>query len=391
MFFLRIHFFGFFLLFLFSQCQQVFALAFAPIVGPYVKGAQVPVQWTLNGSEPTNGWELWFNAGGSSMNLQSIAPLATSTVAPFPGSNGAFQALSGLVVLATSNKVDLVTAGLTATATFSASVTSGSGSGSSDGPAVTSSAAAESATSATSSALTTEALLGIVVGTLAVIAVTVLASVSLFVYRRRRVAATSNKFPFEAHDVEKQLAEIITPFGTPPLPPPPRGSSLPRQPLPAVSSSSDLRRQAYLNAQLQRLEVAQPNLRDPESGSIVFGPLSSVPSEGLPRPDQDSAVSPTSAPLPPIPDSRRAAYLAEQLYRLALPAERRPSDGSVVFGPLSSVPSEGTARPYAPSVSTDLNSPIQFFRHAQSPITSPVSPPIIRLAPWSISDSKRAG
>jgi cytochrome c553 len=214
---------------------------------------------------------------------------------------------------------------------------------------------------------------------LAVIAVIVLASVLLFVRRRRQAAAASNAYPFQAPDVEKQLDGRISPFdfqaGPPPqdpLPPPPRGSSLPLQP---PAPPLDLRRQAYLNSQLQKLEVPQPNSNHPRE-SIVFGPLSSVPSESMPRAfDGEGEPPPSSPPLPPIPElsSRRAAYLREQLQRLAVP-ERRPSDGSVVFGPLSSVPSESTAQPYAPSVSTATNSPIQFLRHAPSQMTSPVSP-----------------
>ncbi|KAF7358939.1 hypothetical protein MSAN_01234300 [Mycena sanguinolenta] len=396
MFFLRIRFFGFFLLLF--QCQQVLALTFEPIAGPYVKGAQVPVQWTLDGSEPANGWELWFNEGGSSIKLSDIPLLAISTVVTFPGSNGAFQGVSGTTVLATSNEVDLDATGVTiATTTFSASVVSGSSSiapdsssvipeSTSAAPTVSHSSAAESVAVAVSksSAVNTGALLGIVVATLVVIGVIVFASVSLFVYRRRRIAAATDPYPTKNADVEKQLALKITPFNTDALgiSPPPRGSSLPQPPPPpAKPSPSDLRRQAYLNSQLQKLEVPPPNRSDPESGSIVFGPLSSVPSESIPPP-VDRDAEPTSPPLPPLPfevGSRRAAFLSEQLQRLEV-AERRPSDGSVVFGPLSSVPSEGTARPSAPTISS-VTSPIQFIRQAPSQITSPVSP-LTRRPPW---------
>ncbi|KAJ6566887.1 hypothetical protein B0H19DRAFT_715159 [Mycena capillaripes] len=362
MFFHRIHFFGFLLLIL--QFQQASALTFRPIVGPFVIGAPVPVGWTLDGSEPLNGWELWFDAGGSGIKLADIAPLTTSTVVSFPGSNGTFQGFSGPRVLAISNEVDL--AFVTGTATFSATVISGSSSftsGSSSSASITAtsppsespSSVAESAMPSKSSAFTTEALLGIVVGTLAVIA---------------------NAYPFDAADVEKQLAKQITPFHAqaPPIFSPPRVSSLLPPPLPtAVSaSSSDLQRQAYLNSQLQKLQVAQQN-HDPESGSIVFGPLSSVPSEAIPRPfDLEAEPPPSSPPLQSIPESssRRTAYLMEQLQRLEV-VERRPSNGSVAFGPLSSVPSESTVRPYAPSITTSVNSPIQFLQHTA---TSPVSP-----------------
>jgi hypothetical protein len=142
-------------------------------------------------------------------------------------------------------------------------------------------------------------------------------------------------------------------------------------------------RQAFLNAQLQKLEVTEQNPTNPESASIVFGLLSPVPSEAMPQPfSLEAEPPPTSPPLPTIPESssRRTAYLTEQLQRLEV-VERKPSDGSVVFGPLSSVPSEGTARLYAPSVSTVGQSPIQFLRHAPSEMTSPVSP-VMRVAPW---------
>jgi hypothetical protein len=60
-------------------------LTFTPIVGPFVAGAQVPIQWTFDGFEPANGWELWFSAGGSAIKLLNVPPLTLSTVVPFPG------------------------------------------------------------------------------------------------------------------------------------------------------------------------------------------------------------------------------------------------------------------------------------------------------------------
>ncbi|KAJ7907647.1 hypothetical protein B0H13DRAFT_2662284 [Mycena leptocephala] len=382
--------------------EQALALTFEPIIGPFVTDALVPIEWTLDGSEPLNGWELWFDAGGSGIKLANIVPLSISTTVPFPGSNGTFQGISGTVVLATSNEVDLATPPtiITATTTFSASVISGpstatpsssrvvSGSSSSVDIAVTPtsspSSVTESATPSKGSAFSTAALLAIVVATLVVIAIIAIASIALFVHRRRRAAAASDAYPFDASDVEKQLAQRITPFHAkpPPITYPPRGSSLPPLPI-SASSFSGVMRQAFLNAQLQKLEVTEQNPTNPESASIVFGPLSPVPSEAMPQPfSLEAEPPPTSPPLPTIPESssRRTAYLTEQLQRLEV-VERRPSDGSVVFGPLSSVPSEGTARLYAPSVSTVGQSPIQFLRHAPSEMTSPVSP-VMRVAPW---------
>ncbi|KAJ7738729.1 hypothetical protein B0H16DRAFT_1569627 [Mycena metata] len=410
----------FFFLLLF-QLHQTFALTFASIIGPFVTGAQVPVSWTLDGTEPANGFQLWFSATGSSIKLADIAPGVTSAVVIFPGNgDGVFQAFSGTFLLATSNEVDIaVTTVFSATSTSSTPVFSTSSSSSlssvtSSTP--TSSAAAESNSTTKSSAMTTEALLGIIVGTLAVIAIIVVASVALFIRRRRRSAADgANAYPFEPQDVEKQLAQQITPFDPQarlvPPPPPPRGSSLRRPPTSSSTTVPSSRRQEYLNSQLQRLDIAPDSgVAISEKGSIVFGPLSSVPSDVTPVSQPFEMTDPTerSLPLPPILEdasgSRRAAYLANQLARL----ERRPSNGaSVLLSPLSTVPSEstgrrpsdgsavvspvsseGTARPYAPSISTTVNSPIQFVG-SNSPIqlsrrarfSSMLDPVATRVAP----------
>ncbi|KAJ7473369.1 hypothetical protein FB451DRAFT_1558610 [Mycena latifolia] len=362
-----IHCFGFFLLF---HTQRASALRFDPIIGPYVKGAQVPLAWTLDGSEPAQGWELWFTAGGAGIKLDNIPPLSTSAVVPFPGGgSGTFQALSGTFVFATSNEVDTAvdsTVILSATATFSASIISGATPSAilpsntvAQTPPPTSSAA--ESTSAASSHVTTNALLGIIAGTLAVIAIIVFASILLFIHRRRRIV--TYRGPVPVADVEKQLANAITPFSGQPISISRASSrSLPSLPPSAALLTADARRQAYLAAQLQRLDTQQ-GVDTTESASIVFGPLSSVPSETTPRPfEQDRSA------LPSIPESgsRRDAYLSEQLHKLTA-VDRRPSDGSVVFGPLSSVPSESTVRPYAPSISTVGDSPIQFRRGPTSP------------------------
>ncbi|KAJ7119296.1 hypothetical protein C8R43DRAFT_1112442 [Mycena crocata] len=392
MFFRLIHCFGFFLLLSF-YIQQISALTFNPVVGPYVTGAQVPLTWTLDGSEPATGWELWFSADGAGVKLANIPPPALSTVVPFPGSgNGTFQGLSGTVVLATSNEVDIVaptTVFASETATFSASVISGPTSSSVDSASSSrtspsSSSVAESSTAGDSSRSTTSALLGIIVGTLAVIAIIVIVSVALFVHRRRRVAETA--YPFAAEDVEKQLATKISPFQFSPFPRQPMFPSRSSPPLPPLPTSNstppatgDSRRQAYLNSQLHKLEFQQNSgTPGPESASVVFTPLSSVPSASTTR--HFEVRSPP--PLPPIPESgsRRDAYLSHQLNKLA-DVDRRPSDGSAVFGPLSSVPSESTYRPFSQSISTVLDSPIQ-FRHGPSEATSPISPPATRVAPW---------
>ncbi|KAJ6561358.1 hypothetical protein B0H10DRAFT_2445649, partial [Mycena sp. CBHHK59/15] len=95
--------------FLFARhVQDVVALTFDPVVGPILAGTELTLQWTLDGSEPAQGWDIWFFASGSGVRLVSVAAPSTSVVVTFPGSgNGTFEALSGTQVLATSNEVDL--------------------------------------------------------------------------------------------------------------------------------------------------------------------------------------------------------------------------------------------------------------------------------------------
>ncbi|KAJ6504447.1 hypothetical protein DFH09DRAFT_1289381 [Mycena vulgaris] len=402
----RVHCFALFSLII--HTQRAAALTFAPVIGPFATGEQVLLGWTLDGSEPAEGWELWFNADGAAgIKVTNIAPLAIFAAVPFPSSgNGTFQGLAGTTVLATSNEVDVLAASsvfVTGTATFSASITLGATS--SPGTATTETPSSSSQTTASSSSVTsaspssisesspasarsgvpTNTVLGIIVGTLAVIAIIVIASIFFFIRRRRRVS--ENRYPFADADVEKQLAKRITPFNGQS---PPRWSSLPLPSLPGPSlslspapptpgslPSIDSRRQAYLNSQLQRLEAVTQNA---ESESIVFGPLSSVPSESTARPFDLDPPAAATAPLAPE-SSRRAAYLSEQLHKLSTVAvARRPSDASVIFGPLSSVPSEDTVR--APrersaSNSTGPGSPIHFRHGPTSPVT-----PVTRVAPW---------
>ncbi|KAK7036143.1 hypothetical protein R3P38DRAFT_2910757 [Favolaschia claudopus] len=422
MFFRHLFFFAvFFVLFY----LQVSAFTFAPITGPFVKGAQVPIRWTLDGFEPASGLELWFSSEGSSIKLQNIPPLSTSAVVPFPGSNGTFQALAGITVLATSNEVDLVAFSDFPTRTFSASILSGPtsrGQSSISSPSSSSpTAAAESVTPSKSSSLSLPGLLGMLAAVLVLVAIIVLASVCLYVQRRRRRRAEAaltdaDTYPFKADDVEKHLAGRISPFhaltvSSPQRPstasaPPPRGSSLavpsrryspPLPPLPPLppkvrASTTELKRQAYLNSQLQKLDVSDMTIRSSHSdaGSIIYGPISSLPSGG----NTDAVASPPIPVSPePPPNSRRTAFLEQQLQRLADPVqERRPSSGSLVFGPLSSVPSESTARPYdAPSrlTSPSTNSPIEFIRPVplqtammtRAPLAPAPAPPPVLLHP----------
>ncbi|KAJ7192697.1 hypothetical protein GGX14DRAFT_479669 [Mycena pura] len=432
--FFRISRFG--LLFLVFLIHYASALAFDPVAGPFAKGAQVPLSWTLDGTEPAAGWELWFNGGGSSNHLTNIPPQVVSTVVPFPGVDGTFEGLSGVTTLATSNVVDVAVPpppSFSATATFSASVASGfsrttgivtltfsslpslSTSSSSSSASVSSGVSKKSSTN-------TGTILGIIAGTLAVIAIIVVASTMLLIQRRRnRRAMKVDTYPFADKDMENQ----ITPFDARPsrsfLPartsPPSRNTSLPlsrppvvarrNSPLPPLPPSaspspvsspsparSDARRQAYLDAQLQRLAIAQQAQAQAEldGKSILFSPLSRVPSERTVQ-HFDLAVRQTAPPLPSLPEpgmagSRGDAYLTEQLHRLEM--ARRPSNvSSVVFSPLSTVPSEYTPAAAAAaagrsvSASTAVNSPIRFRRpsgHSEGDVLSPVTPAYV--PPW---------
>ncbi|KAJ7729281.1 hypothetical protein B0H14DRAFT_3000104, partial [Mycena olivaceomarginata] len=277
MFFHQVHFFGLFLLL--SRFPQASSLTFEPILGPFNTGEQVPIQWTLDDSEPADGWELWFGGGGSAFKLADIPPLVVSTVVPFPGSNGTFRGLSGIVVLATSNEVDVATSacGHNGNHNFSASVISGPSSvtssstsdvGSTSPPPPTS--AAETAKPSRSSALTTEAILGIVVGTLAVIAALVLVSIFLFVRRRRRAAAVTKAYPSETNEVDSLLARRLPPFDFQRWPPP--RISLPS----ARSSSGDPTPGAYLNTHVRQLQVPQDTTNT--ESSMLSSSLSGVSS-----------------------------------------------------------------------------------------------------------------
>ncbi|KAJ7290336.1 hypothetical protein C8J57DRAFT_1275735 [Mycena rebaudengoi] len=342
-----------------SQAQLTLGLAFALVAGPLLQGAVVTLQWTLDGTEPAQGWDIWFATNTASFRLGSASPGSSSIVVTFPGGgDGVFQALSGTQILASSNVVQLaVTSALaTGTQTFSAKETR---SIASTTTSMTASGTADPASVSDPSRMnapTTGALLGIIAATLAAIAVIVVASISLFLHKRRRHRQEAQP----QTDVEKQLAEIIIPFDSQgprsllqrprPVSPPPT--------LPLPSG----RRDAFLSAQLERL--ADDRWRAAEEESVHFSPLSRVPSESTERPEETDRF-PSSPPLPPIPESssRREAYLAEQLQKMT--AQRRPlSDApseSIIFSPLSSVPSEDTVRPkHESTVSTIGDSPIQF-------------------------------
>ncbi|KAF8205310.1 hypothetical protein K438DRAFT_1964389 [Mycena galopus ATCC 62051] len=391
MFFNRFHFFAFIFLF---RLRKSSALTFGPITGPYITGAEVQIQWTLDGSEPANGWDLWFDMGGSAMKVANISPQTTATAVPFPGSGGGtFRGLSGITVLATSNKIDAIpfTFSLTATATFSASIISGPSSVSSSASSQTSftststlpptsSLTAESATatSAKSSGLSTEAVLVIIVGTMAVIVLVVIAFVSFLIFKRRRAKV----YPPGAAEVQKLLAGETPHHDSKGGPPAIRWSAPQVSPLyvpnfrTSVSSAGDSRRPAYLNSSLQQVQLAPQHTADSESGSVAFNPVYNVPADipQLAGPQiQLPPTSPSPSTSPPISESSSPGALGPHM----VPLPR--SEGSVASlspssASSSSSASDQTARLYAPSVST-IHSPLQFRNTA-----SDMAPPRILLA-----------
>ncbi|KAK7039693.1 hypothetical protein R3P38DRAFT_3349830 [Favolaschia claudopus] len=304
----------------FSLCTSS-ALIFGPISSPLVAGDPISIQWVLDGSEPPNGWELWFGGDGSAIKLTEIPPLVNSTVVSFPGSNGRFRALSRLSLLATSEEVD-VAPGATPSSS-SSSVVSSLSSGVAD-PPPTSTPSSGSKTSSR----TTAVVLGITTGLLSVIAVIVLASVALCIFRRRlrrlrRSEAALEKLSTTPDAEGKFVApEIAAPYkihfrdGFPPE----RSSSLPAANFPRrVSFANDSLHPPYLKSRLRELahsedesftgtsgltsesssEVSSSNsCSDPLSGSLSY---ESVPPQ-VPPSRRRSDISPTKS-LPPIPES----------------------------------------------------------------------------------------
>ncbi|KAJ7061616.1 hypothetical protein C8F01DRAFT_1369123 [Mycena amicta] len=298
-------------------------------------------------------------------------------------------------------------------------------------------------------------LLGIIVATLIVVAIVIVGIITLLAQRRRRRAQAAaeaggeypSKFPPDDAEEQQQLAEWITPFqvppailsessgyagsivsfnlSAPPRPPvartrlPPRGASLhgsairlaqetvstslPAHPRPATSIGNS-RRTAYLNSQLEKLSTTPRQEVDAQTdnGSMVFNPLSSVPSEttvGNRLSMLDTPSYPrSSAPLPSVPEfgtyvpvdseSRGATYLTRQIAKLEQSGVGRrdgggdSDEGSLMFSPLSRVPSDRTVRMARQSV---ITSPIYFRRSSMptsdSDVLSPETPrPFV--PPW---------
>ncbi|KAF7345342.1 hypothetical protein MSAN_01911200 [Mycena sanguinolenta] len=386
---IRLTFFG--LLFLFTF-QKTCALTFLPINGTYIAGDQVELQWTLDGSEPANGWQLWFDMGGSAIKLANISPLTTATVTHFPGSKGTFRGMSGIAVLASSNEVDAVPLSITATATFSASIIRDSstlGSSSSSQSSISSSSVASATITTTStpspsllassskSAITTGAVLGIILATALVILSIVLGFIVFFVARRRRLAAAQKTKRSHPAEVEELLAQRGPPairwspprtsLILPPLPPSPFSPS----PFPPYEFSSDgtsreSPRRAYLNPSAAQLQPNRQNSTDSESGSDAFSRLHA----------SDVSIPPT--PPTSLPPSMHLPHPAEQSQpRIAVARARTSSSGA--SGAASAASSSGLTAPSA--ISTVVRSPLQ-FRHTASDLASPISPEAPPVPPW---------
>ncbi|KAJ7627072.1 hypothetical protein FB45DRAFT_868329 [Roridomyces roridus] len=166
------------------------------------------------------------------------------------------------------------------------------------------------------SAVSTSALLGVIVSTLALVAFIVFGSISLYVYRSRRAVANGrgrSVYPFGGpesakqaeEDEENKLAMKISSFSvdldddepvlpallsSQPTPPALNTGTLPHDP--ALGAS---RRQAYLDAQLQQLAISTA---PEEDVSVTFSPLSSIPpsEQTLPNPHPDPGPSSYSVP-----------------------------------------------------------------------------------------------
>ncbi|CAK5272664.1 unnamed protein product [Mycena citricolor] len=397
--------------------RPVTALVFAPLnnSSTFLTGESVTLDWTLDGSEPAGGWQLWYHETGVSMEVANVNPGQTSATFPFPGSaSGTFQARDGTAIFATSDLASASNPGsasftLTATRTFSAEITSGATSSASNGVTLSSvfpssSASVTPSTSsvaaASNSTARTQAILGAIVGTLAVIFIIVMVWVILLIRRRRR----HQTLTFNNEDAEKDSSRSTMPSSisliasslespsrsnstrtimTASEPSSPPRTSRASTPLPAVPepepASADARRQLYLSSQLEKLRTGPTSN---ETGSITFPPLSAVPSDTVASDVAPHAHGGTSDAdqLPAIPargisPGKRNVFLSQQLGKLDVPRTSRPTShgASIAFSPLSSVPSESAASENEPQsgatvrrtstvTSSELASPILFRR-----------------------------
>ncbi|KAF7288575.1 hypothetical protein HMN09_01386600 [Mycena chlorophos] len=283
--------------FIFASFSRAIALQFDAIGGPFSEGEAVSVSWILNGSEPAAGWQLWFVGTGQGLFLENIAPTVVSTVVPFPGFNGTFDAMSGVATLATSAPVTaLGTPSIPPTSSQAASSTSSSSRSELQATSSTSSQTLPPANTpgtglSSSSGNGVATLLGIIVGALAVTAIIVILLVVFHVQRRRRLRAERgvDDYPFapglQARSTQASRSARRTSSSR---------TRTPRRFRPTSASSSSL--------------TSEPS--NPTSPSAY--------SPATPGPRNVTTLVATASPTIEIPmaASRRDAYLSAQISRL---------------------------------------------------------------------------
>ncbi|KAF7327226.1 Endo-chitosanase [Mycena kentingensis (nom. inval.)] len=305
--------------------------------------ASLSLSWTLDGSEGGAGaWELWFARDAASAEDRSepqtkignIPSGAVSTVVALPETSGRFEARVGDVVLAVSEEVVVI-----ATTPSSSSATTPSmlsyqlttfqnladagtptSSGDSVPPTTTS-------TSKPGPSKLLAVALAFIVATIVVLVALITVSFMFMAQRRRRRALEEqSQFttrPSSAHlDAEKQGELLPTdpdPFYSGPAKPLAAFRFPARSPSPTGSPSD--------------LSPALSPLRGPPR-THALNPIAAAPPSTLPSP-----------PPMALTGSRRAAFLNAQLTKLTIQHDVEESDDSgrsIVFAPLSSVPSETT-------------------------------------------------
>ncbi|KAF7327060.1 hypothetical protein MKEN_00281300 [Mycena kentingensis (nom. inval.)] len=352
--------------------QHVAALAFNPVGGPFSKGAQIPVSWTLDGTEPAGGWDLVFLSSNESVAAQfgivGAASTQNSALVAFPGFEGIFQGRVGDSVLASSTLVNVENPAEPLVISSSSALKLAAAATTIPNPNT-------NTNTDTKPPPVTGPLLGIIIATGFVFLLAIIAFVVFRSQRRRRrlqaerEEAITDSYPFApSWDAEKQMriAEQIDPF-------PSTTASLrsvrsfrgfgrrqEREWDAASVVSESTRAASPASAPLRGQSIAQVHLArngapaktiSPRANPIALAPPP-APATLPPSPPMATSIE-IAVPAPVVPagagaggDSRRAAYLNAQLQKLELPHADSNADadevGSVMFKPLSSVPSATT-------------------------------------------------
>nr|GAT60311.1 predicted protein [Mycena chlorophos] len=350
--------------FIFASFSRAIALQFDAIGGPFSEGKAVSVSWVLNGSEPAAGWQLWFVGTGQGLFLENIAPTVVSTVVPFPGFNGTFDAMSGVATLATSAPVTALGApSIPPTSSQAASSTSSSSRSELQATSSTSSQTLPPANTpgtglSSSNGNGVATLLGIIVGALAVTAIIVILLVVFHVQRRHRLRA-------ERGDDDYPFAPGLQA----------RSRQASRSARRTASSRTGTPRRFRTTSASSSTLTSEPS--NPTSPS-AYSPTTPGP--------RNDTLAVTASPTMEIPmtASRRDAYLSAQISRLES-AEVRQSrlsmgERSVRFSMLSTVPSTRTIGTTTQSPASEVASPLR-FNNRQSVLQSPAVP-IVEVPPW---------